>query len=304
MYLLIAALLLVGVMADSDKDEQYDRTILQFTTATVPAGIPLPVTDLSTIVDPNFAREKAILNYYTNSQLDDLKARAFDGMLKVWGYNFSQAGLNPAFGAYFLPGIGLFPYTRIGRREFPITRDSKYPKRNNFWILHQVGWIGVKNVFLPVDPCTIATGVGNYSSLKNLSIAYPGDLIQFGDLNFVHPDLGVNKTYTDPNNTNHREVIRVRSLWTSRQTSNGEGAADTLGKLQAAQIGPDGQYPAFDEISDNNGYEMSGVHRAVQLDGATTFYGRAAWTWPGRSQDSSKRSLSNWEYLFSNPLPR
>lgn len=283
----------------------YNRTILLFTTVTLPPNVPLPAIDLTTIIDPGFLRQTAILNYYTSTQLAELKNRTFDEIQQIWGYNFRNAQYIPTYGAYMLPGVGLFPYTRIGDPMFPINLDTKHPERSGLWILHQVGWIAVKNVFLPVDPITAVTGVGNYSGLKNLTIAYPGDLLEFGEHNFAHPELGVNKTYTNASDPKYREVVRIRALWSSRQTPNGEGASDTLGKLQCAEKNVLNHYPAYNEVSDHNGYIMSGVHRATQLDGSTSYYGRASWTWPGRNQasvPSSKRNLNDAIKYFMNPL--
>lgn len=279
----------------------YNRTILLFTTATVPAGQLLPVQDLTTIIDPGWIRQKNVLGFYTDAQSALLKSSAFDFFNIVWGRNFNLGFQIPAYGAYCLPTICVFPYTRIGSSRFPINYDSKNPERSGLWVLHQVGWIAVNYVFTPTNSCTPAIGVGYYAGLKNLSMGFPGDLIEYGELNFAHPDLGVNKTYTDPTSSNHREVIRVRAIYTSRQTSNGEGALDTLGKLQAAQMGADGTYPNWDEVSDNNGYESSAVHRAKQPDGATTFYGRASWVWSGRGEFiEDNRNKNNKKRDFSD----
>ena len=289
--------------------ENDNRVILLYTTVTLPYGTPIPAIDLSTIVDPYFIRQTQFLNFYRPSELLQLKQNAFAFYNDVWGWNFTAAQYNPGYDAYFLPGVGLFPYTRLGNVDFPITFDSRHNKRSGKWILHQVGYIAVVNVFVPPIPCTIETGLGNYSGLKNMSIKYPGDLIEFSDFSFSHPDLGVNKTHTDPNNPKYREVIKVRALWSSRQVNNGEGASDTHGKLQAAQADKHGKYPNYDEISENNGYESSTVHRAIQPNGDNTYYGRASWVFPGRNQLTKgikKRNMNDnvIKEMLSNPLSR
>lgn len=308
--LLPLLVLFIGVLSHHQpKNDKSDRIILAFNTITVPVGTTIPPIDLTTIIDPNFQREQQYLKFYTKGQHEQLKASAFKFYL-TWGWNFTSGIYNPTYDAYLLPGVGLFPYTRLGDPSYPITSDSENPDRDGKWLLHQVGYIAVVNVFVPLDPCTIGTGLGNYSGLKNMTIKYPGDLLEFADFSFSHPKLGVNKSHTNPNNPKHREVLKVRPVWPSRQVSNGEGALDTHGKLQVARADKHGNYPAFDAISDDIGYESSTVHRAVQPNGDTTYYGRASWVFPGRRQLANKfynpkrSNVDDVAYLFSNPLPR
>jgi hypothetical protein len=319
MKILLLILGLFGtIFADSDNNrlsfQNYDRVIMLVSRITIPKGTSLPPVNINAIVDVGFVRHNTYLRFYTPAQLEQQRLDIFNDFAVIYGLNFSQGFPLPAYGAYCLPrpsatSICIFPYTRIGDPAFPINYDNHNPRRNGVWVLHNIGWMAVNDPFGTAPSCAAVTGLGNYSGLKNQTIAYPGDLLQFGYLSFAHPELGVNKTYTNPNNSRYREEFKTRPLWPSRQTPDGEGASSTHGKEQTSRRNSMGQYPSFDEITDDNGYESSAVHRAIQPNGDSTYYGTAMWSWPGRNQlqtNTNQRRGNNYHHgrkWIDNSLP-
>jgi hypothetical protein len=228
----------------------YDRVIFGGSDLTIPNGDPLPVVDISTLLDPYNHKMLAIGDgdVYNQQDVDLMREEAFDYFLETYGLNFNNAVHDPVSDIYYLPNALLAQVTRIS--DDPIQFDSQYKKRIGVWGSYEVGVL------------VVMTSGGNFSGGIRQGLTYfSGDLLSKYSYNFVMPEK-------DWSNPRYREEVKGYPDWPSRQSPNSFGSSDTFGQIRIV------------DRNGKTGYLVSVVDRVRQLNGNWTLNGRVIMTWP------------------------